>query len=155
MDHEFGSNQLTPNQVGWDWMAIQLSDGSELMLYLLRQATPKGGLDPNSSATWISATGQTEHLKLGAFQLKPIATWKSEKSGGIYPAQWQLTIPSKHLTLTISPKVKAQELVFPSQLGLTYWEGACGVAGQLGKQQVTGNAYTELTGYAAPFQQKI
>jgi predicted secreted hydrolase len=155
MDHEFGSNQLTPNQVGWDWMAIQLSDGSELMLYLLRQATPKGGLDPNSAATWVSATGQTEHLKLGAFTLKATETWKSSKSGGVYPSKWVLTIPSKHLSLTLSPKVKAQELVFPTQVGLTYWEGACSVAGVMGKKAVTGNAYTEMTGYTAPFQQKI
>jgi len=155
MDHEFGTNQLTPNQVGWDWMAIQLADGTDVMLYLLRQKTPVGGLDPNSSATWVSPSGQTQYLKLGQFQLKPLATWKSEKSGGVYPSQWQLAIPSKQLTVTITPKVKGQELVFASQLGLTYWEGACSVAGQIGKQPITGNAYTELTGYAAPFEQKI
>ena len=155
MDHEFGSNQLTLNQVGWDWIAIQLADGTDVMLYLLRQKTPAGGLDPNSSATWVSPSGQTQHLKLGQFQLKPLATWKSEKSGGVYPSQWQLVIPSKQLTVTITPKVKGQELVFASQLGLTYWEGACSVVGQIGRQHVTGNAYTELTGYAAPFEQKI
>jgi predicted secreted hydrolase len=57
--------------------------------------------------------------------------------------------------LVITPKIKGQELVFASQLGLTYWEGACSVLGHVGKQAVTGNAYTELTGYAAPFEQKI
>ena len=155
MDHEFGSNQLTPNQVGWDWMAIQLADGSDVMLYLLRQKKPAGGLDPNSSATWVSASGQTEHLKLGQFELKPLGTWQSEKSGGVYPSQWALTIPSKGVTLVITPKIKGQELVFASQLGLTSWEGACSVLGHVGKQAVTGNAYTELTGYAAPFEQKI
>jgi predicted secreted hydrolase len=155
MDHEFGSNQLTPNQVGWDWMAIQLADGAEVMLYLLRQKKPTGGLDPNSSATWISPTGKTDNLKLGEFQLKPLATWRSSKSSGVYPSQWQLTIPSKQVRLTITPKVQAQELVFSTPAGLTYWEGACHVVGQVSKQAVTGNAYTELTGYASAFKQKI
>ena len=37
MDHEFGSNQLREDQVGWDWFSIELDDGTELMLYLMRR----------------------------------------------------------------------------------------------------------------------
>lgn len=28
MDHEFGSNQLTKDQIGWDWFSIQLDDNN-------------------------------------------------------------------------------------------------------------------------------
>ena len=38
MDHEFGTSFLEPEQRGWDWLAIQLADGRELMLYQLRRA---------------------------------------------------------------------------------------------------------------------
>jgi len=36
-DHEFGSNQLRPDQAGWDWYGLHLSDGRDLMLYLIRK----------------------------------------------------------------------------------------------------------------------
>ena len=33
MDHEFGSNQLREDQVGWDWFSVQLDNDTELTLY--------------------------------------------------------------------------------------------------------------------------
>jgi predicted secreted hydrolase len=35
-DQEWASNQLTPQQVGWNWFALHLADGTELMLYQMR-----------------------------------------------------------------------------------------------------------------------
>ena len=49
MDHEFGSNQLGEDQVGWDWFSIQLDNNTELMLYLMRRKN--GSVDPYSSGT--------------------------------------------------------------------------------------------------------
>ncbi len=49
MDHEFGTSFLEPEQRGWDWLSIQLSDGRELMLYQLRRAD--GSRDPRSSGS--------------------------------------------------------------------------------------------------------
>jgi predicted secreted hydrolase len=157
MDHEFGSNQLTSTQVGWDWFALQLDNNTELMVYLIRNKSAKGtmGLDTNSAATWVAANGSSTHLTAKQFTVTPTGTWYSTASGGTYPSGWQLTIPSKQVSLMVIPKVPQQELVFPSRTGLTYWEGACKVSGTVGKQAVTGNAYTELTGYATPFSQKI
>ena len=37
MDHEFFTHQLEPQQVGWDWLSMQLSDNTELMLYQFRR----------------------------------------------------------------------------------------------------------------------
>ena len=39
MDKEFGSQQLEPHQAGWDWFSLQLNDGREAMLYVLRDTT--------------------------------------------------------------------------------------------------------------------
>jgi predicted secreted hydrolase len=38
MDKEFSTSSLGPDQVGWDWLALRLADGRDLMLYLLRRA---------------------------------------------------------------------------------------------------------------------
>ena len=51
MDHEFGSDELQANQVGWDWFSIQLDDRRELMLYLLRQKD--GSVTAESSGSLV------------------------------------------------------------------------------------------------------
>ena len=48
-DHEWGPGALPEAAAGWDWFAIQLDDGSELMLYRMR--TKDGGATPFSSGT--------------------------------------------------------------------------------------------------------
>ena len=62
LDQEFGSNQLTENQTGWDWFSLQLSNGSEVMLYQLRNKN--GKLDSNSSGSWVAPTGTVTPLAL-------------------------------------------------------------------------------------------
>jgi predicted secreted hydrolase len=57
MDHEFGSNQLREDQVGWDWFSLQLDDQTEIMLYLIRRKD--GSPDPYSSGTLVKADGTT------------------------------------------------------------------------------------------------
>ena len=56
MDREISTSALGPEQIGWDWFSLQLSDGSELMVYLMRRAD--GGIDPFSSGTLIARTGR-------------------------------------------------------------------------------------------------
>jgi len=153
MDHEFGSNQLTSQQVGWDWFSVQLDDNSELMLYQLRQKN--GGMDINSSGSWISADGKAAHLKLGEFQSKALAYWKSPQTGGVYPSGWEVLVPNQGLSLHITPTVRKQELTSPTPGGTSYWEGRCKVSGTHNGKAVNGEAYVELTGYSKAFKQRI
>ncbi|MFX9740575.1 lipocalin family protein [Acinetobacter baumannii] len=39
--------------------------------------------------------------------------------------------------------------------GVSYWEGATTVKGQMNGKPVTGQAYVEMTGYAEKFHKKI
>jgi predicted secreted hydrolase len=142
-DHEWATNQLTPEQVGWDWFSLQFDDGTELMLYAMR--TRNGGLDPNSSGTFIAADGSTRHLTREEFTLRPLATWKSKATGGQYPIAWELHIPSLALTASISTPVENQELVLTP---IAYWEGLIDSRGMRGDHAVKGHGYLELTGYA-------
>ncbi len=153
MDHEFGSNQLQPKQIGWDWFSVQLDNNIELMLYVLRRKD--GTLDPNSSGTWISATGRSEHLNLADFTIDVKQYWQSTQSKGRYPSQWQIQVPGKNLTLSITPVLANQELTDPRGGELSYWEGRSTVAGTIKNKSVTGNAYVEMTGYANAFKHKI
>ncbi len=65
MDHEFGSHELDPQVVGWDWFSLQLDDGRELMLYLLRRRD--GGVTPESSGSLVARDGSVAHLTLRDF----------------------------------------------------------------------------------------
>jgi predicted secreted hydrolase len=145
MDHEFGSNQLTPQQTGWDWYSIQLDNRRELMLYVLR--LKDGGVEPMSSGTIVNPDGTTRHLKLADFQIRPTATWKSPHSGALYPAAWQIRVPSEQLDLRITPTVPDQELA-PEATGVRYWEGSCKVTAYDHGTAIGGEAYVELTGYS-------
>jgi predicted secreted hydrolase len=153
MDHEFGSNQLTPEQVGWDWFSLQLDDNSELMLYMMRRKD--GGLDENSSGTYVLADGATKHLALNEYVVKSTGSWKSSESKATYPMGWKVSIPSLNADLEIVPELENQELVKRRESDVTYWEGTCLVRGSLGGKPVSGQAYVEMTGYAEIFSKKI
>lgn len=153
MDHEFGSNQLTDNQVGWDWFSIQLDDNREIMLYVMRRAD--GGIDEHSSGTVVYADGRHRHLAKNEFIIKSDRTWQSKRSGGKYPMGWNISIPSEALSMKLSPVMDDQELATGKSTGVTYWEGAASVSViEKGKKQ-SGKAYIEMTGYAERFRKKI
>ncbi len=142
MDHEFSTSSLTQGLAGWDWFALQLSDGSELMVYSLRRAD--GTVDPFSSGNWIAPDGSTHPIARSDFQITSQSTWHSVFSGANYPDRWQVSIPSLGLELQVSPYLADQE----HHLSTVYWEGAVQITGTHQGKAVTGSGYVELTGYA-------
>lgn len=142
MDREWSTSSLGQDQVGWDWFALQLSDGSDLMLYRLRRKD--GAADPASSGTVISPSGAAHHLDLSAFQIEGSGEWRSPRSGARYPARWRVRIPSEALDLGIRPLIADQEL----DVSFRYWEGAVRIEGTGRGSPIRGSGYVELTGYA-------
>jgi predicted secreted hydrolase len=145
-DHEFGSNQLTPNQVGWDWFSLHLSDGQDLMIYFLRRKD--GSMEPSSSGTLIKRSGEGSHLKLSDIQVEVLGYWKSPKSGGRYPSRWKIKVPSVRIEMEIGSLVPNQELLTEGSTGVIYWEGAVAGKGTSSGRPITSEGYVELTGYA-------
>jgi predicted secreted hydrolase len=141
MDHEFSTSALSPDQIGWDWFALQLDDGSELMLFQIRRKD--GSIDPLASGTVIAPDGTTRQLKRDDFQITTGATWRSPRSGATYPAAWTVKVPALNLTLDIKPYLADQEL----DVSLRYWEGAVHFTGEHNGRAVSGDGYIELTGY--------
>jgi len=139
LDREWSTSALERDQVGWDWFALHLEDGRDLMFYRLRRRD--GSTDPYSSGTLVAADGTSRHLELSEVDLKVARWWTSPTTGVRYPSLWRMQIPSRKLDLTITPRLANQELV----TGFRYWEGAVAVQGAAGS--VGGSGYLEMTGY--------
>jgi predicted secreted hydrolase len=145
-DHEWGPGALPVGVAGWDWFGVQLSDGSELMLYRLRDAA--GRATPFSSGTFVPSTGAPLPVAWDGVTFVETARWRSPRTKATYPAAWRIAVAPLRLTLEISPLLPDQELMTEKSTGVTYWEGACRVSGTRVGVAVTGRAYAELTGYA-------
>ncbi|HVR09925.1 MAG TPA: lipocalin-like domain-containing protein [Thermoanaerobaculia bacterium] len=176
MDREWSTSALAAGEVGWDWFALQLDDGWELMIYRLRRspgvataaasappaapapAAPPappaatGIADPASLVTLIAPDGRTYRFPLTAMRFTVTGAWTSPASHVRYPAGWRLTLPAAGpaaFDLAVQPLIADQEL----RLSLRYWEGAVTARGTHGDRPVTARGYVELTGYgeaAAP-----
>lgn len=144
MDHEFFTEPPDSQLLGWDWFAIQLSTGDDLMLYRLRRKS--GRASEYSSGTYVDAHGRSQFIGPGQFRLQPGKTWNSP-SGGRYPTVWNVSVPFLGLELTEHAEVNNQELYTPGAQTPSYWEGAVDYAGTMRGKNVTGVGYLEMTGY--------
>ncbi|MBX5455865.1 MAG: carotenoid 1,2-hydratase [Thermogemmatispora sp.] len=147
MDHQWG-NFLTLAGGGWDWFSLQLNDNSELMLYLIRDASKQ---IISTYVSFIDPSGQDHLLPASALRVQTLATWLSPVTHARYPSGWLITISNGRFSaqLTLQPELKDQELVTYQSTGNAYWEGAVSIQGQSAGHAVDGEGYVELTGYAA------
>jgi predicted secreted hydrolase len=147
MDHEFFSHQLEANQSGWDWFSLQLEDRSELMLFRLRRTG--GSVDPYSAGTYVDSQGHTTHLAASDFTVTPGRTWTSGTTGGRYPVEWTIGVPSLGgFKASIRTPMAQQEITGGARSGTTYWEGAIEVDATRRGHPLSGVGYLEMTGYA-------
>jgi predicted secreted hydrolase len=142
MDREWGTSALEADQVGWDWFALQLGDGREVMFYRLRRRD--GTTHPMSRGSLVGQDGSTRGLAPDAVRIDTLDSWRSPRSAARYPSRWRVQVPGEGLDLVVTPHLADQELA----LALRYWEGAVSVAGAADGRAVGGNGYVELTGYA-------
>ncbi|MGD8470904.1 MAG: lipocalin-like domain-containing protein [Desulfobacterales bacterium] len=149
MDHEFSTASLEPGIIGWDWFSLQLSDQTEIMLYLLRKE--QGRFSPVSSGTFIDGSGRPHHLAKDDFKVDVLDTWQSPRSRAVYPVHWRLTVFPLAIELTAKANILDQEMQTQATTGVTYWEGSISIKGSVGKYPVKGWGYAELTGYAQSF----
>jgi predicted secreted hydrolase len=151
MDHEFFTHQLEAEQVGWDWMSIQLQDNTELMLFHIRRKD--GGIDSFSAGSFVDARGNSMHLRKDEFTLEPAgAAWTSPTTGATYPLRWKISVPKLGIALESSTSLPSQELATPAGLVPAYWEGAVIFAGTKGGLPISSVGYLEMTGYDHPIQ---
>lgn len=141
MDREWSTSALGPDLVGWDWIALQLDDGRDVMVYRLRRRD--GGTDPHSAGALVSAAGATRALAPAEVTFDALEHWTSPRSRVRYPSRWRLAMPGAGLDLVITPRLADQELI----VGTRYWEGAVRVEGTAAGRPIGGRGYVELVGY--------
>jgi len=143
-DHQWG-DFIAVGGGGWDWFAVNLADGMDLTLSLVRAAD---GTDSLVYGTLVDAQGRATHLDRSAFSVAATAHWTSPVTAVTYPAGWTVSIPGQALEITLRPTVAGQELDTRATTGVIYWEGSQVVTAVHAGESVNGQGYVELTGYA-------
>jgi RND superfamily putative drug exporter len=143
-DHQWG-DFISVGGGGWDWFAVNLADGTDLTLSLVRAAD---GSLPLVYGTLVSPAGTVTHLDRSAFGVTALGSWTSPHTGAVYPSGWRIEVPSRALSIQLTPTIADQELDTRPTTGVAYWEGSQRVAATEDGRPVGGEAYVELTGYA-------
>jgi RND superfamily putative drug exporter len=142
-DHQWG-DFIAVGGGGWDWFAVNLDDGTDLTLSLVRAAD---GSYPLVYGTLVAPDGSVQHLPASAFSVTSTGSWASPHSGASYPAVWLIEVPAEQLVIDLQPTVADQELDTRATTGVVYWEGSQTVNAIRAGVPLSGQAYVELTGY--------
>jgi len=140
LDREWGSSQLGEGIAGWDWFALQLDDGRDLMLYRLR--TEAGEASRFSAGVVVGADGAYRVLERGDFEFEEIRRWR-DRLGVDWPVAWRVRVPAEGMEFEVRPAFDAQR--WYATVG--YWEGAVDVIDPV-ERRALGRGYLELSGYA-------
>jgi len=144
-DHEWSSDYVDVGAQGWDWMGINLEDGSALMAFRMRGT--QGGARW-ASATLRSADGRVQSFGPAEVEWIPGRTWKSPRTGVTYPVRWRVRVGDR--MYDVEPLMPDAELDSRASTGTIYWEGPVTLRAPDGK--VVGRGYLELTGYASKME---
>ncbi|MFC7408461.1 lipocalin-like domain-containing protein [Hydrogenophaga atypica] len=142
LDHEWSEALLHPEAVGWDWIGMNLNDGSALTAFQLRRA--------DGSALWAGGSlrrpsdAAPRSFAHHEVRFEPVRWWTSAQTGARYPVEWRVASPAgEH---TVRARLDAQELDARASTGNIYWEGLSRLLDARGQQ--VGQGYLEMTGYA-------
>jgi predicted secreted hydrolase len=148
-DHQWGDFVSVGG--GWDWFALNLADGTDITLSVVRDA---GGKPVLVYGTEADVDGTVRRLLQSDFAIESTGTWTSPHTGRTWPSGWTITMHD--LTITLEPTLDDQELDTRATTGVAYWEGSQHVDGrrattehgQTAFEYIVGEAYVELTRYS-------
>ena len=143
MDHQWGD--VIGQRVGWDWVSLQLDDGSDLMAVLVwdpLDKTPFAGY-----GTLVSPDGSSLTLAQDDMSLTSHETWTSPSTSIQYPSKWTLSVPSLDLSLELEPVLVNAEFANSKYTPAAYWEGEVRVTGTRRENSIGGRGFVELVGY--------
>ncbi|MDE2566339.1 MAG: carotenoid 1,2-hydratase [Burkholderiales bacterium] len=145
LDHEWSDHYLPAQAVGWDWIGMNLFDGSTLMAFAIRRAD---GSALWAGGSWRRPGAAALYFLPAELRLVPGRRWQSPASGARYPVQWQIDTPAGRFG--VRALLQAQELDSRASTGTIYWEGLSELLDERGRR--IGLGYLEMTGYAGPLQ---
>jgi predicted secreted hydrolase len=141
LDHEWSNEYMHRDAVGWDWLGMNLDDGSALTAFRLRKQ--------DGTALWDGGSFRSPQSGLhtfsnGAVVFSPQRRWTSPLSQASYPVEWIVRTPTD--IYTVKAVIDNQELDSRASTGGIYWEGLSDLFDSNGKR--VGRGYLEMTGYA-------
>ena len=145
LDHEWSDAYLAADAVGWDWIGMNLFDGSALTAFRLRRR--------DGSALWAGGSYRARDQPVRNFsadevRFTPGRTWRSSTSQTVYPVEWTIDVPAGRFR--VRALLDAQELDSRASTGAIYWEGLSELLDA--QDRIAGRGYLEMTGYAAPLR---
>jgi len=144
LDHEWSSEYLASEAVGWDWTGINFDDGGALMAFRIRD--PGGGAY-YAGGSFRDAQGGLATFAPDAVHFEARRRWRSSRTNVEYPVAMHVT--AGPVALTLEPLLDDQELDTRASAGTVYWEGAVRAVRD---GRVVGRGYLELTGYGEPLK---
>ena len=145
LDHEWSSSVLGDDAAGWDWVGMNLDDGTALTAFRIRPRAP--GAPIHSYASLRVAGGQPHIYSDQTVAFESLTRWRSPRTGAEYPVAQRLRIGDR--TFETRPLMSDQELDARASTGAVYWEGASEL---LENGRRVGRGYLEMTGYFAPMK---
>ena len=144
MDHQWGD--FTTMGIGWDWLSLNLDDGSDLTVSVVWE---QDGHKPISTyGTYVPADSDAVHLPGDDISLVATDSWESPETGAVYPMNWELSIDSLDLDLTLIPSMQDAEFALTAFVPVIYWEGSITASGTRSGLPVAGLGFVEMVGYA-------
>jgi len=140
LDHEWSDAYLDPGAAGWDWIGMNLFDGSALMAFRIRR--------PDGTALWAggslrSADGRVRVFGHDELRFEAEGSWTSPRTRAVYPVRWRIHTPAG--VFQLRALLDDQELDSRASTGTVYWEGVSELLDASGR--AVGRGYLELTGY--------
>jgi predicted secreted hydrolase len=145
LDHEWSTSVLDPQAAGWDWIGMNLDDGSALTAFEIRRIG--GGSPIYRYAVLRTAGGAVRTFGGDEVRFETLSTWRSPRTGATYPVARRMIIGER--MFEIRPLMSDQELDSRATTGAVYWEGASEL---LESGRRIGRGYLEMTGYLAPMR---
>ncbi len=145
LDHEWSDTLLHPQAVGWDWIGMNLFNGSALTAFVLRRS--------DGQALWAGGSFRAPGAVAQSFGPDAVRftagqRWRSPGSAASYPVQWQVQTPLG--SFEVRALMDAQELDSRNSTGTIYWEGLSELLDAQGRR--VGLGYLEMTGYTTPLR---
>jgi predicted secreted hydrolase len=141
LDHEWSNELLDRDAAGWDWIGMNLFDGSALTVFRLRRAD---GSTLWTGGSFRSAGKSVQIFEPGKTRFTPGKQWISPRTRASYPVEWTIDTPSG--PFKVRALLDDQELDSRASTGSVYWEGVSVLTGPDGTP--VGRGYLEMTGYA-------
>jgi predicted secreted hydrolase len=146
LDHEWSSTLLDADAAGWDWVGMNLDDGTALTAFQIRRRV--SGETLYAYASLREASRDRPRLYgPGEVAFEPLERWTSPRTRGTWPVAQRIRVGPR--TFATQPLMVDQELDSRATTGAVYWEGASRL---FEGDRLVARGYLEMTGYVEPIR---